>query len=60
MLAGRMLSALGLNVVPEAGIALSLERTALPWRPRIVLTSVDAEAAGPDDVSLLTAEQSAS
>ena len=26
------------------------ELTALPWRPRVVLTSVDAEAAGPDDV----------
>lgn len=77
-LAGRMLTALGLNVVAEAGsvaealaaaketqpdaalvdvdlpdgngIALSLELTALPWRPRVVLTSVDAEAAGPDDV----------
>jgi DNA-binding NarL/FixJ family response regulator len=73
-----MLTALGLNVVAEAGsvaealtaakatqpdaalvdvdlpdgngIALSLELTALPWRPRVVLTSVDAEAAGPDDV----------
>jgi DNA-binding NarL/FixJ family response regulator len=32
------------------GIALARELTALPWRPRVVLTSVDAEAAGPDDV----------
>ena len=32
------------------GIALAHELTALPWRPRVVLTSVDAEAAGPDDV----------
>jgi CheY-like chemotaxis protein len=77
-LAKRMLRALGLNVVAEAGsvaeamraakatkpdaalvdvdlpdgdgIALTHELTALPWRPRVVLTSVDAEAAGPDDV----------
>jgi DNA-binding NarL/FixJ family response regulator len=32
------------------GVALALELTALPWRPRVLLTSVDAEAAGPDDV----------
>jgi DNA-binding NarL/FixJ family response regulator len=32
------------------GIALAGELTALPWRPRVVLTSVDADAAGPDDV----------
>lgn len=32
------------------GIALTHELTALPWRPRVVLTSVDAEAAGPDEV----------
>jgi CheY-like chemotaxis protein len=32
------------------GIALSEELTSLPWRPRVVLTSVDAEGAGPDDV----------
>ena len=32
------------------GIALAHQLTALPWRPRVVLTSVDAEAAGPDDV----------
>jgi CheY-like chemotaxis protein len=77
-LAGRMLVALGMNVVAEAGsvaeaiaaanatrpdaalvdvdlpdgdgISLTHELTALPWRPRVVLTSVDAEAAGPDDV----------
>jgi DNA-binding NarL/FixJ family response regulator len=33
------------------GIALARELTALPWRPRVVLTSVDPDAAGPDDVS---------
>jgi DNA-binding NarL/FixJ family response regulator len=32
------------------GIALAQELTALPWHPRVVLTSVDAEAAGADDV----------
>jgi DNA-binding NarL/FixJ family response regulator len=32
------------------GIALAGELTALPWRPRVVLTSVDPDAAGPDDV----------
>jgi DNA-binding NarL/FixJ family response regulator len=32
------------------GIALAGELTALPWRPCVVLTSVDADAAGPDDV----------
>jgi DNA-binding NarL/FixJ family response regulator len=32
------------------GIALAQELTALPWRPRVVLTSVDPDAAGPDDV----------
>jgi DNA-binding NarL/FixJ family response regulator len=32
------------------GIALAEELTALPWRPRVVLTSVDPDAAGPDDV----------
>jgi DNA-binding NarL/FixJ family response regulator len=32
------------------GIALTQELTALPWRPRVVLTSVNSEAAGPDDV----------
>jgi DNA-binding NarL/FixJ family response regulator len=33
-----------------SGVDLAGELTALPWRPRIVLTSVDGEAAGPDDV----------
>jgi DNA-binding NarL/FixJ family response regulator len=33
-----------------SGIELARELTALPWRPRVVLTSVDADAAGPDDV----------
>jgi DNA-binding NarL/FixJ family response regulator len=32
------------------GIALAEELTALPWGPRVVLTSVDPDAAGPDDV----------
>jgi DNA-binding NarL/FixJ family response regulator len=32
------------------GIALAQELTALPWRPRVVLTSVDPDAAGHDDV----------
>jgi CheY-like chemotaxis protein len=32
------------------GIALARELTTLPWRPRVVLTSVDPDAAGPDDV----------
>lgn len=32
------------------GIALAQELTALPWRPRVVLTSVDPDAAAPDDV----------
>jgi DNA-binding NarL/FixJ family response regulator len=32
------------------GIALALELSALPWRPRVVLTSVDFDAARPDDV----------
>jgi DNA-binding NarL/FixJ family response regulator len=31
-------------------ITLAGELTALPWRPRVVLTSVDPDAAGPDDV----------
>ena len=32
------------------GVALARELTALPWRPRVVLTSSDPEAASPDDV----------
>jgi DNA-binding NarL/FixJ family response regulator len=32
------------------GITLAGELTALPWRPSVVLTSVDPDAAGPDDV----------
>jgi DNA-binding NarL/FixJ family response regulator len=32
------------------GIALARELSALPWRPRVVLTSVDPDAASPDDV----------
>jgi len=34
----------------RGGIALAQELAALPWRPRVVLTSVDPDAAGPDDV----------
>ena len=34
----------------QDGISLAHELTALPWRPCVVLTSVDADAAGPDDV----------
>ena len=77
-LAGRLVTAVGLKVVGEAGsaamamtsaramkpdaalvdvdlpdqdgIALAQELTALSWRPCVVLTSVDAEAATPDDV----------
>src|ERR1700750_1893666 len=32
------------------GITLAGQLTALPWRPRVVLTSSDAEAATADDV----------
>jgi DNA-binding NarL/FixJ family response regulator len=32
------------------GIALAGQLCALPWRPRVVLTSADPDAAGPDDV----------
>jgi DNA-binding NarL/FixJ family response regulator len=32
------------------GIALARQLTALPWRPRVVLTSVDPDAARPDEV----------
>jgi DNA-binding NarL/FixJ family response regulator len=32
------------------GIALARELSALPWRPRIVLTSVDPDAASPEEV----------
>jgi DNA-binding NarL/FixJ family response regulator len=38
------------------GIALARQLTALPWRPRVVLTSSDADAAGPSDVRLSRAE----
>jgi DNA-binding NarL/FixJ family response regulator len=33
------------------GIDLTGELRALPWRPRVVLTSADADVARPDDVS---------
>lgn len=32
------------------GIALAGELTALPWRPRVLLTSTDADAASPGEV----------
>jgi DNA-binding NarL/FixJ family response regulator len=32
------------------GITLAGTLTALPWRPRVVLTSVDPDAAAPEDV----------
>jgi two-component system nitrate/nitrite response regulator NarL len=32
------------------GITLAAELTALPWGPRVVLTSVDPDAASPDEV----------
>jgi DNA-binding NarL/FixJ family response regulator len=38
------------------GIALARKLTALPWRPRVVLTSSDADAASPNDVRLCRAE----
>jgi DNA-binding NarL/FixJ family response regulator len=33
------------------GVTLARELTALPWRPRVVLTSIDADAASPREVS---------
>ena len=38
------------------GIALARELTALPWRPRVLLTSSDAEAATASDVQRSGAE----
>jgi DNA-binding NarL/FixJ family response regulator len=32
------------------GVTLARDLTALPWRPRIVLTSTDPDAATPEDV----------
>ena len=32
------------------GISLAAELSALPWSPRVVLTSVDPDAASPEDV----------
>jgi DNA-binding NarL/FixJ family response regulator len=32
------------------GITLAYELSALPWAPRVVLTSVDPDAASPDEV----------
>src|SRR4051794_1689922 len=39
------------------GIALAGQLSALPWRPRIVLTSTDADAASADDVRRSGAER---
>jgi DNA-binding NarL/FixJ family response regulator len=33
------------------GIALAGELTALPWRPRVLLTSSDPDAATPEDIA---------
>jgi CheY-like chemotaxis protein len=38
------------------GIALARELTALPWRPRVVLTSSNADAAGASEVRRSGAE----
>jgi DNA-binding NarL/FixJ family response regulator len=32
------------------GISLGRELAALPWRPRVVLTSIDPDAASPEDL----------
>ena len=32
------------------GISLARQLAALPWGPRVLLTSIDADAASPDDV----------
>jgi DNA-binding NarL/FixJ family response regulator len=32
------------------GVSLARELVGLPWRPRVVLTSVDPDAASPEDV----------
>jgi DNA-binding NarL/FixJ family response regulator len=38
-------------VLPDGnGMALARELVALPWRPRVVLTSTDADAATPEEV----------
>ena len=38
------------------GIALALELAALPWKPRVVLTSTNADAAGETEVRRSRAE----
>jgi DNA-binding NarL/FixJ family response regulator len=38
------------------GVALARELVALPWRPRVVLTSTDSEAATPSEVRACGAE----
>jgi DNA-binding NarL/FixJ family response regulator len=38
------------------GISLGRELAALPWRPRVVLTSIDPDAASPEDVRRSGAE----
>ena len=39
------------------GLALARQLASLPWRPRVVLTSTDADAASPDDVRRSGAER---
>jgi DNA-binding NarL/FixJ family response regulator len=34
----------------EDGVALAVKLAALPWRPRVLLTSTDPEAVGAEDV----------
>jgi DNA-binding NarL/FixJ family response regulator len=41
---------LDVNLPDGDGIALARVLSALPWRPRILLTSTDPEAASPEDV----------
>ena len=43
--------------LPDAdGVALARELVALPWRPRVVLTSADSEVATPSEVRASGAE----
>jgi DNA-binding NarL/FixJ family response regulator len=63
--------AMAVNLRPEAllvdvglpdgdGVELARELVGLPWRPRVVLTSVDPDAASADDVRRSGAEGFAS
>jgi DNA-binding NarL/FixJ family response regulator len=40
----------GIGLPDGDGVALTHALIALPWRPRVVLTSTDPDAASPDDV----------